>query len=295
MRKVGKAESNTEIIPCEVNQELKRQIEEYAETLKVEAHLLGNHGLSEQEFYNSGLFRGAIERIRGQFSATMHEKREFVTEVLNFLRDRDLIKSWTIAGDANRHDYAVELNSGKTSIIELKGCLDGNNTNIFERPSHAEEFIVWSVCTNPGADPRHNVWSGIHTRLSAEIISRDQRVDGLIVWDMVCSTIGRRCPKVAQDSSRITAVGPYLLPPPCIYVFPATIPSPRNNPHPKAQPLQHVELLSAFHQGFGGYDDEINYVDFSIGHQGAETVRKTTIRRAGIVQRESTETPIQRA
>ncbi|MGH2137807.1 hypothetical protein, partial [Enterococcus faecalis] len=76
-------------------------------------------------------------------------------------------------------DYTVALNSGKTAVIELKGCLDGNNTNIFERPPHANEFIIWSVCTNPGADPRRNAWSGIHTRLSAEIISRQQRVDGL--------------------------------------------------------------------------------------------------------------------
>ena len=66
------------VIPCEQNQLLRQRIEEYAETLKVEAHKLGTHGLSEQEFYNSGLFRGAIERIRGQFSATMREKRDFV-------------------------------------------------------------------------------------------------------------------------------------------------------------------------------------------------------------------------
>ena len=34
---------------------MRRLIEEYAETLKVEAHQL-DHGLTEQEFYNSGLF-----------------------------------------------------------------------------------------------------------------------------------------------------------------------------------------------------------------------------------------------
>ena len=36
--------------------------------------------------------------------------------------------------------------------------MDENNTNIFERPPHAHEFIIWSVCTNPGADPQHNAW-----------------------------------------------------------------------------------------------------------------------------------------
>jgi hypothetical protein len=283
------------IIPCTQNKELRRQIEDYAETLKVEAHKLGNHGLEENEFYNSGLFRGAIERIRGQFSATMRDKREFVKHVLNFMQDQNFIADWDSAGDANRHDYTVRFSSGKVSIIELKGCLDGNNTNIFERPPHAQEFIIWSVCTNPGADPRRNAWSGIHTRLSAEIISRCQLVNGVIVWDMACGTIGRPCPKIDLDRTRITEVGPYSLPPPCIYLFPETIPSPRNNPNPVAQPLQNVEILQAFHACFHGHDDEVNYVDFEVAYRGTDIVRKTRVRRAGIVQHESKLTAIQRS
>lgn len=282
------------VIPCEQNAKLRRLIEEYAETLKAEAHLLGNHGLSEQEFYNSGLFRGAIERIRGQFSATMREKREFVQHILDYMKNRNFIASWESAGESNRHDYSIRMPSGRTAVVELKGCLDGNNTNIFERPPHANEFVLWSVCTNPGADPRHNVWSGIHTRLSAEIISRNQLVDGAIIWDMVCGTLGRPCLKIAGDSGRLTKVGPYKLPPPCIYLFPSTIPSPRNNPKPKAQPLADVHFLQALHKCFGGFDNEINYVDFQVEHQGAETVRKTQIRRDGAIVRESGLTAIRR-
>ncbi len=141
------------VIPCEQNEELRQRIEDYAETLKVEAHKLGVHGLTEQEFYNSGLFRGAIERIRGQFSATMREKRDFVSRVLNYMRDAGFIADWSSAGNSNRHDYSIQLPTGRVAVIELKGCLDGNNTNIFERPPQAQEFIIWSVCTNPGADP----------------------------------------------------------------------------------------------------------------------------------------------
>ena len=111
-------------------------------------------------------------------------------------------------------------------------------------PPNAHEFIIWSVCTNPGADPRHNVWSGIHTRLSAEIISRSQQVDGMLIWDMVCGTVGRPCPKInGHDDPRVTSLGPYHLPPPCIYLLPATIPSPRNNPNPPPQALKDVEIL----------------------------------------------------
>lgn len=283
------------IIPCQKNQTLREQINEYAETLKTEAHKIGNHGLSEKEFYNSGLFRGAIERIRGQFSASMGEKRQFAQHALNFMEDGGFIDGWESAGESNRHDYLVTLKSGRKAAIELKGCLDGNNTNIFARPPNAEEFVIWSVCTNLGADPQHNAWSGIHTRLSAEIIHQEQRVDGVIIWDMACATLARPCPKVAGGEDRLTAVGPYILPPPCIYVFPSTVPSPRNNPNPPPQNLDDVQLLRAFHDCFQGRDDEVNYVSFEVGYRGTDTVRKTTVTRNGKVQRESDQTAIRRS
>lgn len=283
------------VIPCKKNKNLTDKINEFAETLKTESHTLGNHGLDEDEFYNSGLFRGAIERIRGQFSATMREKREFVAHVLNYMQDQGFIAEWESAGEANRHDYAVQLNSGRTAIIELKGCLDGNNTNIFERPPHAHEFIVWSVCTNAGADPRKNAWSGIHTRLSAEIVSREQRVDGIVIWDMVCGTIGRPCPKVENDPERLTEVGQFSLPPPCLYLFPATIPSPRNNPTPQPQALADVQIMQAFNDCFGCRPEEINYVNFDVGYRDTDTVRTTRITRNGDIQKESDATAIRRS
>ena len=251
--------------------------------------------LSEEEFYNSGLFRGAIERVRGQFAATMHLKREFARQVLNHMKHQGFIRGWESSGESNRHDYVVRLNSGRVGAIELKGCLDGNNTNIFERPTNAQEFVIWSLCTNPGADPRLNAWSGIHTRLSAEIISRQQLVNGVIIWDMACATIGRPCPKAAAAPERCTTIASYVLPPPCIYVLPATIASPRNNPRPVAQSLDEVHLLKAFHECFRGADQEVNYVDFEIEHNEADTERRTRVRRGGVVARESEFTPIQRS
>lgn len=283
------------IIPCEKNRELRQKIEDFAEVLKTESHALGDHGLSEHDFYASGLFRGAIERVRGQFSATMREKRDFVRHVLNYLQDCGHIVEWESAGEANRHDYSVVVRDGYVAAIELKGCMDGNNTNIFERPPHAHEFVIWSVCTNRGADPRHNAWSGIHTRLSAEVISRDQRVDGVVIWDWVCGTLGRPCPKVAGDPARLTELAQYRLTPPCIYVLPATVPSPRTNPRPTAQNLEDVKVLKALHDCFGGREDEVNYVEFEVGHAGPETVRTTLVKRGGSLQRKSDPTPIQRS
>lgn len=105
------------VIPCVQDQEFREKIKEFAEILKTESHALGSHSLSEREFYDSGLFRGAIERIRGQFSASMGEKREFVKYVLNHMQDGNYIAGWESAGHANRHDYSVSLNSGKTAVI----------------------------------------------------------------------------------------------------------------------------------------------------------------------------------
>ena len=282
-------------IPCEKNEELRKKIVAFAEVLKTESHKLGDHGLDEVDFYQSGLFRGTIERIRGQFSAAMREKRDFVALVLAHMQDGKYISDWGSAGEANRHDYFVELNNGRTAIIELKGCLDGNNTNIFERPPHADEFILWSVCSNPGADPRHNVWSGIHTRLSAEIIERAQRIDGLVVWDWICGTTARPCPKISGSEDRLTEVGQYRLPPPCIYLFPSTVPSVRNNPMPRVNRLEDVGLLQAMHDCFGGKDEEVNSVTIEVAHRGSDMVRTTSISRGNIVRKTTDPTPIRRA
>jgi hypothetical protein len=211
------------------------------------------------------------------------------------MEDGGFIAGWDPTPPKARNDYYVRLNSGRLAVIDLKGCLDGENTNKFERPTEADEFITWSLCTNSGADPRRNAWSGIHTRLSAEMISRGKRVDGVVIWDMICGSVGRPCPKLGAfgGAAQRTSVGPFVTPPPCIYVFPAEIPS-RARPQSAARALGEVELLAAFHKAFGGSDDEVNYVDFEVSEQGDELFRRTVIRRADTVQHASEMTAIQR-
>jgi hypothetical protein len=283
------------VIPCERDAVVRVQIERFVETLKTEAHLLGNHGLSEKDFYESPILRGAIEVMRGEYSAKLGPKREFVQHVLNHLEDGGYISGWERDEGRARHDYTVRLNSGRIAVIDLKGCLDGNNTTISERPAGADEFVVWSVCTNVGADPELNAWSGVHSRLGAEMIARGQRVDGVIIWDWVCGCAGRPCPKLGNNpTARRTSVGPYSLPPPCVYVFPGQIPS-QNAPIAEAQALDAVELLTAFHTAFGGRPHEVNFVDFELAQRSGSTRRRTIIRRDGVQQRASRMTPIRRA
>lgn len=281
-------------IPCLQDILLRQQVEEFAEQLKTTAHTLAPGGMSEADFYESGLFRAAIERIRGQFSATMRDKRDFVRRVLNHMQDRGHIVEWDSSGESNRHDYSITLPDGRISVVELKGCLDGNNTTIFQRPQQAQEFIIWSVCSNPNADPQHNVWSGIHTRLSAEIISRPVQVDGLVVWDWVCGSPARPCPKLVGSLDRVTILGQYQVPPPCLYLFPRTTPNARSNPNPEPHMLQSVGLLAALHNCFGGKDEEVSSVQFEVNHRGPNTTRVTTITRGGVRQKTSKATTIRR-
>lgn len=109
------------VIPCSQNEHLGEMIEQFAEAIKTEAHKLGAHGLSEKDFYNSGLLQGAIQRIRGQIAATMREKREFVLNILNHMQDRGFIKERESSGAANRHDYSITLLSGRNRGHRVKG------------------------------------------------------------------------------------------------------------------------------------------------------------------------------
>lgn len=273
-------ERGERIVPCSLSDETRKVIVRYADHLKASAHSLGDHGLSEQEFKDSGIFRAAVERIRGQQAATMDEKRAFVESVLAKLVESGKAKDWVFEGGGDRHDYRVTMPGGWTSIIETKGCLDGNNTNIFERPENADEFVIWSLCQNPGADPRHNAWSGIHTRLGSEIVARRQQVDGLIIWDMLCGTVGRPCPKMALGKRKFVELRGRNVPPPCIYLFPRSIPEVRNNKTPPCHQLRDVRLLKAMHDVFGGRVSEVTTVGIEVRSQDGGVQRKTTLTRS---------------
>ena len=284
------------IIPCKSPFNIQDLIEKYSRDLVNSAHRVGDHGLSKRDFWELGVFRGAIERIRGQFSASQKKKKEFIRDILNYLVEHSSVKNWSFAGGGERYDYEVIHRKDIKSIIEAKGCLDGNNTNIFERPPQADEFIIWSLCQNPGADPHHNAWSGIHTRLSAEIIHRDQKVDALIIWDDLCGTIARPCPKVSKNQNRLTKYSKdKKCPPPCIYLFPKTIPDPRNNPSPSCWRIEDLKLIHELWKTFKGDVNDIVSVKIEARMKGPHIERKTLYFRDNDLFSESKWTKIRRA
>lgn len=253
------------------------------------------HGMTPEQFVESGLFKSAVERIRGQSAATMGVKKAFIAAVLVLLKEQGRIVDWSFAGAGDRHDYEVKLPGGRTCCIEAKGCLDGNNTNIFKRPANADEFIIWSLCQNPGSDPRHNAWSGIHTRLGAEVMSRRERVDGLVIWDMLCGTLARPCPKLVANPARAVDVGGKSLPPPCIYLFPRSIPDARNNPTPPSWQLGDVHFLQVLADAFAVPTPEAISVEIHARMDAANLQRKTRFVRDGALLHESGWTSIRRA
>lgn len=285
------------IIPCCLHPETVERVRTYSKALVDAAARIGGHGMTEDEFSDSGLFYSAIERLRGSRAASTSVKKRFVQQVLALLQGQGLIAGWKSAETTDRHDFEVRVDDDWVCIIEAKGCLDGNNTNIFERPPNADEFLIWSLCQNAAADPRKNVWSGIHTRLSAEIIHRGQVVDALIVWDSVCGTLGRPCPKLGGNADAGVFLGSRRVPPPCIYLFPRTVPDPRNNRKPPVRKLEELRFLRALHSAFrgGGADLTEVAIEATIDQQSANILRRTTLTRQGKTVRESEFSPIKRA
>jgi len=242
------------------------------------------------------MFQAAIERIRGTKSATMSTKRRFVHKVLDHLRAIGEVSSWESSGSRDRHDFEVRFPDGRTCVIKAKGCLDGNNTNIFTRPPNADEFVIWSLCQNPGSDMNHNVWSAVHTRLGPEIISEHKQVDGLIVWDMLCGTERRPCPKLALDPARLASLSDgTAVPPPCLYLFPRTIPDYRNNSFQPAWSLGKVRMLDVLYHAFKCRQEDVVEVRFEAGHDGTDITRITHLFRNGREIRASKADAVKRA
>jgi hypothetical protein len=268
-------------IPCALSDERKKSIEAYMSALVKAAPFIGDHGMTPEEFVQSGLLASAVEKLRGTQSASTGKKKVFIDRILARLKSSGRISDFNFTGSGDRHDYHVTFPGNYQSVIESKGCLDGNNTAIFERPANADEFVIWSLCQNAGSDPKKNVWSGVHTRIGTQIIAQRQLVDALIVWDMNCGSLERPCPKLLEGGRGITVEG-IRMPPPCIYLFPRTVPDARNNSMPQVRELHEIKLASALLDEFGGDGRDVTKVFIEVRMNGANIERKTSLVRHGI-------------
>jgi hypothetical protein len=235
-----------------------RRLIDYLQTLPAkDPGLLRSLGIRAGDF--SLYFNSAIQSIRGTTSASTSEKRRFVEAVLDHMKRRRSVQAWEYVGTKGRQDYRLVLRSGKIVGIEAKGCPDGNNMNIWERPAWAEEFVVWSQCPESLAkQPGQGVWSGIATRLLTKMVAERVPVDALVFFDGRCGSNERRCwkkygaPGIRSAATDIRGQeGRDWLPPPCIYLFPRTVPKTPGNPRPALHTVTTCQFASAALDAFG--------------------------------------------
>jgi hypothetical protein len=201
------------------------------------------------------LLRAAVESMRGTYAATTSDKRRFIEAVLDYGVDEGAFSNWSFVGTENRQDYKVDLSDGTEICIEAKGCPDGNNTTIWDRPAWADEFVVWCLCpeslVNP---PGEGVWSGVATRLLPKVTAEHVVVDAMLFWDGRCGSSIRRCPKRYGVTGALRAKATEIpaqqgkgdwLPPPCMYLFPASVPNIRNNRIPRVHTVDTCRFANA--------------------------------------------------
>lgn len=252
--------------------------------------LLRDAGIDPQEY--PPLLVQAVERMRGSHAASTGDKNRFIEAILHRAQQRGLVQNWQSIGSQNRQDYSVTLLDGSAISVEAKGCGDGNNMNISERPRWAHEFVIWSQCPNSLAkEPGRGTWSGVANRLLPEMIASDKLVDAMIFHDGRCGSPQRPCPKqhgieglrpTATDIPSQDRKPTGWVPPPCIYLFPQTVPDARNNRHPTPhshQTCRFVDmLLELFNVPQSARGDYVHTVDSSLtANQHGERVLDVTV------------------
>ncbi|HEX6701509.1 MAG TPA: hypothetical protein VF101_12350 [Gaiellaceae bacterium] len=219
--------------------------------------LLAREGINASDW--DVLLRAAVESLRGTFAATTSKKRRFLEGLLEHGVGKAW-SAWSFVGTENRQDYRVDLADGTSVCIEAKGCPDGNNTTIWDRPGWADEFIVWCLCPESLVNqPGEGTWSGVATRLLPKEVAERQLVDALVFYDSRCGTDQRRCPKgygVVGLRRKLTTTPSQTgttdwLPPPSIYLFPRTLPNVRTNQNPPLHTVSTCTFADALLGLFG--------------------------------------------
>lgn len=243
--------------------------------------------------------------MRGTASATTSTKQRFISAVLDHCARRGLIQSWDFIGAARRQDYRVVLADGTKVAVEAKGCGDGNNMTIWDRPAWAQEFVIWSLCPDSlQHDPGDGVWSAIATRLMPKIAADHKVVDAFVFWDGRCGSRLRRCPKSHGVTSTLRAKATDIaaqrgkarwLPPPCVYLFPSTAPTVPHNASPTPHTVQSAKfaqmLLSAFNVPDAEMVDYVHTVDVHArGSSQGTQIKVSTVSRCWSDGQERTHT-----
>jgi hypothetical protein len=244
------------------------------------------------------LLKMAVESLRGTQSADPKAKRRFIKAVLDHMVSEDTISEWTFVGGGGRQDYRIVMPDHSLVAIEAKGCGDGNNMTIWDRPAWASEFIIWSLCPESlQHQPGHGVWSAISTRPSPKIVHEQQQVDAFIFYDQRCGSDIRPCPKsyglqglrsqATDIKGQKTSVadgggsGEDWLPPPSIYLMPQTVPQAVHNPSPPPHTVGTCRfakaILKAFKVPTSAMDEIVSSVHIEVRQDPDGVYRRVTV------------------
>lgn len=288
-----KARTTSDTLPCRSGfqaasvEATKRILTQLPET---SPELLTEASIAPDEW--APLLRAAIESMRGTSSATGIDKRRFINAVFKYCKQQNVIESWSFIGSGGRQDYRVRLPDATQIAVEAKGCPDGNNTTIWDRPSWADEFIVWSLCPESLAhDPGQGAWSGVSTRLLPKVAAERKVVDAFIFWDSRCGSALRRCPKqfgvhgaLRPEATDLKSQGDKdsWIPPPCIYLFPKSWPTVPHNLHPAVHTVSSCKFAKALLTAFKVPEDQMNDYVHSAEVEAKGTSRGTEIQITAI-------------
>ncbi len=82
--------------------------------------------------------------------------RQRIRQISRFTRDKECHTCNQSGVDEN--PACSEHGSWDMPIDDALDTIDSvNNTNIFTRPPNADEFVIWSLCQNPGSNMSHNI------------------------------------------------------------------------------------------------------------------------------------------
>lgn len=178
-------------------------------------------GLSAEEY--STALPIAIQRMRGRSAAANFERRQFLSDIFEAMLGRGLIEGIEKPKYSDDTVYRLKVpNIGNVAIIQ-KGCPDGAHSSFkWSVPEWAAESYLWWLCPSTTHEPGAHVAKGVN-RLKKRFFSTvkgqnsDRMIDGVLFHNELCGTLSRPCPK----RNRSVQISGTLVPPPCLYTFPA--------------------------------------------------------------------------
>lgn len=249
-------------------EEVVTQVVEIIQSIGEDEKYLYSRGISTEEFQIA--LPAAIEQMRGRFSASNKERRDFLVLIFDYLVATKAITSYTrpTYGDDTVYRLVVP-GLGDVAIVQ-KGCPDGKHSSVaWSVPDWAVETYLWWLCPSLKNEPGWHVSAGVK-RLRGQFFSpRPDALDGVIFHNSLCGTDLRPCPKM-EHSVRIHDV---LVPPPCIWVLPERGSGPNYNWDGSRVLRFPNTLLSAF----GIESKKIPLYTGNVGFQATSRANRMTI------------------